>query len=653
VTDRRLLAAIVSIGLLNMVALWSAGLLQSYDAQTHLFFADHYLKAWWDPWEPRWFDGMWVISYPPLVHQLIAAIGAITDLDLGYRIVQAVSLLLLPVAVRQLALETVGPRYAGWAALLAVAVPGVYIELYTWGQLPSFVGSVLSIGAAAYFGRYLRTGKVLALATCAALTGAATGAHHHSVIFIMPPLMTGMVLRWWLRRRPPLRVALLRPLVSGLVCAVLGAATILPFWWWYATQNLPQAELPHPSRDGIFGTRADAELFFWGVYGALLVLAPIGLAMLLTRRRSWWPLAAVIVLLGTLGLGTLTPLPQILFGYKDLWRWLVYERFAIWAAVLCTLPASVFVERLSRTRVRWPAGIAVAVVLLLGVARESTFTQTQPVLPHQLLAWEEGEILKFLANDNHAEWNYMTLGLGDAEMARISRLTSARTMDGLYYTARVRPELRASGVGSIDTAYWWRTGLEILPQVIAQPDRWNLKWAIVAIPKLQEQLQAAGWQKLYTLGSPGSLVDVSTLFFQQSAETQAAFRATYGDQASLAWAAEHGTPAPVSLVSVWEAPAGLDIPRLPPVVTPAYPALLPVWWGTVPLLFLALATTLVLLQVRGQPKWRLSLSLGERPRHRAPARPRVAGPAEVFVRGLAGSSIAGRFMGTLLHWAGL
>src|SRR5260370_19108298 len=110
-SDRRLLIAVVSIGLLNMVALWGDGLLQTYDAKTHLFFADHYLRAWFDPLEPKWFDGMWVFGYPPLVHQLIAAIGSLIGLELGYRIVQALALLLFPVAVRQLAVEIIGPRY--------------------------------------------------------------------------------------------------------------------------------------------------------------------------------------------------------------------------------------------------------------------------------------------------------------------------------------------------------------------------------------------------------------------------------------------------------------------------------------------------------------------------------------------------------------
>jgi hypothetical protein len=166
--------------------------------------------------------------------------------------------------------------------------------------------------------------------------------------------------------------------------------------------------------------------------------------------------------------------------------------------------------------------------------------------------------------------------------------------------------LRASGVGSIDTAYWWRTGSEILPQVIEHPDRWNLKWAIVAIPQLQEQLRAADWHRLYTLGSSGTPLSAPELFFQQSAETQAAFRATYGDQAALAWAEEHGPPPPTSLISIWQAPPGVAIPPLPQSVAPAYPSLLAIWWGTVPLLLLAAACALAALHWWGLPTWQVA-----------------------------------------------
>lgn len=37
----------------------------NYDSWNHLFFASHYMNFWFDTWEPRWFGGFSVTSYPP------------------------------------------------------------------------------------------------------------------------------------------------------------------------------------------------------------------------------------------------------------------------------------------------------------------------------------------------------------------------------------------------------------------------------------------------------------------------------------------------------------------------------------------------------------------------------------------------------------
>ena len=56
----------------------------SWDASTHMFFADHYRRSWFALWEPRWFGGFSVSSYPPLVHQLLALLLLLTN-DVGAR----------------------------------------------------------------------------------------------------------------------------------------------------------------------------------------------------------------------------------------------------------------------------------------------------------------------------------------------------------------------------------------------------------------------------------------------------------------------------------------------------------------------------------------------------------------------------------------
>ena len=47
----------------------------AFDTYIHIFLADHYFQRWWSLWEPRWYLGFSMASYPPLVHQLIALLA--------------------------------------------------------------------------------------------------------------------------------------------------------------------------------------------------------------------------------------------------------------------------------------------------------------------------------------------------------------------------------------------------------------------------------------------------------------------------------------------------------------------------------------------------------------------------------------------------
>src|ERR1035437_594572 len=73
--------------------------LRGWDAPTHLFMASSYLNDWWGVWDARWFGGYAEVSYPPLVHQLIAAISLVTgDLTRAYVLVALAFLAVGPYA---------------------------------------------------------------------------------------------------------------------------------------------------------------------------------------------------------------------------------------------------------------------------------------------------------------------------------------------------------------------------------------------------------------------------------------------------------------------------------------------------------------------------------------------------------------------------
>jgi hypothetical protein len=81
----------------------------SWDAATHIFFADHYRRSWFSLWDPRWFGGFSVSSYPPLTHQLLAVVSLPFGYDAAFGLLLLTTLVLFPVAVWRFAQLFVSP----------------------------------------------------------------------------------------------------------------------------------------------------------------------------------------------------------------------------------------------------------------------------------------------------------------------------------------------------------------------------------------------------------------------------------------------------------------------------------------------------------------------------------------------------------------
>ena len=548
--------AIGIVLLLNLFALTTPFTALNWDSETHLFFADHYRQDWFDPWEERWFEGFFVFSYPPLSHQLIALFSFAFEAEVSYKIVQGLALVALPVSMWLFVRENFGRQSAGYAAILSVLVPSIYLILYTFGQLPSFLSMVLALAGLGCFGRYIRLGSYSALIGWAGLLGAAAATHHHTVLIIVPGLVGILLVQQWIRPQMK-RARLLRLQFFALVAGGYTSMVVLmPFLWWSQNFYQSQVEIPHPTRGEIFSSDLYAELFFWGIYGSLLIAAPLAMVLLL-KQKQWIyiPLMLGVITLAVLGLGTLTPIPKILFGVGNVWEWLTYERFAVWASVLSVVPIALWISSSPNRQFVVSAMTPIVLVLIVVAARETTLPQNEDLVPSPLETWEEAEIIKFLEDDNHSQWNYITLGLGEAELARISRQTNATTIDGTYYTVRQREELRESGIPSIDSSIYQEESPEILLSILARPEEWNLKWAIMGKPEFEQLLDEAGWVKIHPLGSD---------FTYQPKEVY------------------------YSTVWIWQVPDTHFVPMRSEQTPPDYPALAPIIWGILPLGYLVI-----------------------------------------------------------------
>jgi hypothetical protein len=455
----------------------------SADAATHLFFADHYRRSWFALWEPRWFGGFSVSSYPPLVHQLLALLGIPFGGDAAFAILLLSTLVAFPVSVWYFARIFVAPAAARIAAVVAVFLPGVALAAYAYGQLPTLVSLTLSLFVVYAFTRFVERGGAAALGLVAGLSGVAFAAHHATPLLFLPPallaaLSTSLLGIDRMLRGPRLRRALVALLAGG----VAGAVVIAPFWFW-AAGGIHQAFIAHSSRVNLLNDVGAQSLYLWGEYGVLPALALAGLWRRADRRAV--ALAALALYLFVVGLGGTTAIPSLLFGQQ--WQWLTYDRFALWSAATMLPLAGVAVSGLFSSRLGWSRALAVVALLVLVTYSGANALWAKIRSPTRDLQ----PVAQFM-NDGRTQWRYQTFGVGTDE-SELGYLTSAATIDGAYYSARRLPELTESGIGNLDTALWWDPPGWTVRRVLGRANAYSIRWAFVADRSYDPYLVTAGF----------------------------------------------------------------------------------------------------------------------------------------------------------------
>ena len=546
----------------------------AYDTYTHIFLADHYRERWWSLWEPRWYMGFSMASYPPLIHQLIGLLsrplnavivffspapepypGAFRWLgeEIAFVLVLLSVLCLFPLSVRALARVFGGPHMADVAGLVAIFAPSLSLTAWAFGQLPTVAATVVVLFALALGADFARTGRPLKLLQAAALAGVA-GALHHGVFLFAP--FAGLAVVWRVlsvRRRAPellsLSAGLARLLLWSVLSALLVALALWPFLWWSRSQDL-QTPIDHASRHNFLADPLAQAVFFWPMYGPLLLIVA-AMPWLIVRWRRFSPLLCMGLVLFVLGLGGTTPLPAWLFGAG--WEWLTYDRFSFWASVLLLPAAGGSMLWLKRKRPIW--GWRLSLFSLGGLIAWASVSGWLSVLMRaQPAPLEMRPFVIFLNQPEQRGYRYLTLGFGD-QFAKLSALTSNGSLDGNYHTARQLPELRTSGLGALDTAMWNSRGTEALAPFLAHAERYGVRWVFANHAAYHPLLAATGWR----------------------------FRWYEGD------------------VTVWDKPDVLPVSMVEPAGMRDTPAAM--WWASAPLIGLTAALGLLALEHR---LWRIS-----------------------------------------------
>ncbi len=488
-----------------VLSLFSGYQQRAFDSYVHMFFADHYMRGWFEVWEPRWYGGFSVITYPPLAHQLVAMFALIFARahEAGFVITMGLAMTALPFAAGAFAKVAGAPAAVPWVFLMLALWPTSHRFAYEYGQLPMMVATPLALFAMAVLKLYLVRGGLRRLALFGLLVGATAAAHHVTTIFAaLGCTMVGVGhVVFPGPEKVPFRSTLRRALTAAGVAAMAIVFTILPFWQF--AQQQPQTEIPHVSRDPLwerpFGLDVIEQLLF-------VVIGVAGMIYAALRKRTLFMLAAGVTFFAVLSMGTTTGIPKMLFGSQ--YKWLTYDKFHNWAGIwFCVLVA----QGLSALRFNLTVPLTVALMpLALWEVSHKNADSLQPEFVRDI-----NPLLAVLNEPDASRYRHLTLGFGD-QFCRLSILGQSPNVDGDYHTARTDPVLRVSGVATLDASKYYPEGPRVLNDVLSRAGALSLRWVYVYDAGYYEYLLKAGfairdvWQSGVTLFENNAVHPIQT-----------------------------------------------------------------------------------------------------------------------------------------------
>ena len=494
---------------------------QTYDAYIHMFFGNHYLTSWFDPWETRWYTGFTVTAYPPGSHQALGLLMRIMDMRIAFIVMQLLAVALLITGVFRFSRLWVNDKAASYAAMLCAFSTSISETLHIFGQLPTVLSIALFLNAIPHISGWIEKGKVSDLVLGICLTAATTSVHHVTPLFGTVFFVAPVGVAAWLSNlrdrntsKPTGKIALmrwaspalLRGIGMGLCMLFLIVTIVFPYWHWSITDPITQVSIPHGSRENFILKPNLGLMFFVIPWGLLILVVPYVIKK--SIRSALWPLGLSVLIALFLGTGGTTPFPRMLLG--PAFEILTLDRFTFWASILILPFAGLAVQSLwegrgdlllkqafgsflSRTSLVFM--LVCYVGLAIGTALLPTFRPTQPDFI------DPAPLVKFMDEDRHSDWRYLTLGFGD-QFAYHSALINAESVDGNYHSARRLPSLMNYSVERLENSkYAGVPGLASLNQFLVNAEKFHLKYVFSNDEFYDPVLHYTGWNPITRLNN--------------------------------------------------------------------------------------------------------------------------------------------------------
>jgi len=478
-------AAILSLSLNGLMALIGT-YKYSYDAYTHIFFADHYRRNWFSLWEPRWYRGFLITTYPPLTHQLLALISFAVGIETSFPVMILITGLLLAIGAYRLSGAFIDDKYRKYVALIVASYPSVGLMLHSYGQLPTVFSTALGTLALASYNDYLETSSRKDLILTMLLTSLTAYSHQLTVYFYVPFVALAIMLSKYERKN--IKELFKKTVKLALLTLPVMLIPLIPYFASFRLLT-SQEIIPHGSRENIFGNFIFSIMFFWGLYSFTITFLPNAIIIAFRERRTR-PLLAAMLFFMILGLGGTTPLPKIILG--KYWEILTYERFTFIATILYSFFLAIMLGDAGNIIDKYYLGIenpkpkprvkrviitAFMAAMVISYILASGMISSLKL--HPRLAFDNAleDIAKFL--DKDPEYYYITLEL-KSQRIRLNLLTSAPTLDGGYNSARQDPLLAESGVENIDASKHFPNGTKLLKILLSTAPEIGLKYVVCA-----------------------------------------------------------------------------------------------------------------------------------------------------------------------------
>lgn len=496
---------------------------KTYDAFVHIFFADHYSRFWFEPWEYRWYTGFQTISYPPLVHQATALLGKIFPLKVAFCIYAVLIYEILIVGVYRFTKIFFDKSTAGTAAILAALLSSLIETMHVYGQIPTMTGLAFLLNALPFLYLYIIKNKPIYLIMTLSFLSVTISSHHVTAIFgqaffIAPTIFMALIDEQSMsRKRKSLfqfywqaaslafsKYKQLILLVASTV--VLAIVLIFPYWYWSKTDPITQVSIPHGSRDN-FLQNFSSGLIFYIIPLALVLALLTAVSYKITSKKRYLGWAVSFFLCLILGTGGTTPLPKLILG-ENAFNILTLDRFSFWASIIAIPFLSKFILSFAVGQVKkfWVERYSISFHFFLTVFSGLSYFlflififhlgSFRPLQPKEI---DIDPILNFLNRDEHTRWRFLTLGFGD-QMAWLSANSLAASVDGNYHSARRLPELTSRPIERLENAkFAGNDGLASLKDFLSNAEKYSLKYVFSNDRYYDPLLYYNGWTRTIRL----------------------------------------------------------------------------------------------------------------------------------------------------------